>query len=158
MIFDGFQFEIFSSRSNCETFCNMIVFNKPKSTQTEQTTACIRGKCLSKVLLLTSFNQNHFRHVLLHHLPQVQNVEATRRPDRGEAEEKRFGLNNNNGEVPLTPCSPPRIRGKSLLNSSRENLHDCLHLSIYPDIDQMICMMYRIKLIIVRVRCVQYTC
>ena len=32
-----------SSRSNCETFCNMIVFNKPKSTQTEQTTACIRG-------------------------------------------------------------------------------------------------------------------
>ena len=81
----------------------MIVFNKPKSTQTEQTTACIRGKCLSKVLLLTSFNQNHFRHVLLHHLPQVQNVEATRRPDRGEAEEKRFGLNNNNEEVSLTP-------------------------------------------------------
>ena len=56
-----------------------------------------------QVLLLTSFNQKHFRHVLLHHLPQVQNVEATRRPDRGEAEEKRFGLNNNNEEVSLTP-------------------------------------------------------
>ena len=37
-----------SSRSNCETFCNMIVFNKPKSTQTEQTTACIRGTTSAK--------------------------------------------------------------------------------------------------------------
>ena len=31
------------SRTNCETFCNMMLFNLPHSTQASHTTGCIRG-------------------------------------------------------------------------------------------------------------------
>ena len=31
-------------RSNCETFCNLILFNYTESTQTAETVSCIRSK------------------------------------------------------------------------------------------------------------------
>ena len=31
-------------RSNCETFCNLILFNYTESTQTAETVSCVRSK------------------------------------------------------------------------------------------------------------------
>ena len=31
-------------RSNCETFCNMVIFNIPQSTQSEDVACCVKGK------------------------------------------------------------------------------------------------------------------
>ena len=32
-------------RSNCETFCNMVLFNIPESTQAGETVCLVRGEC-----------------------------------------------------------------------------------------------------------------
>ena len=37
-------FELFSThRSNCETFCNMVIFNIPQAAQSEDVAGCVKG-------------------------------------------------------------------------------------------------------------------
>ena len=94
----------------------MIVFNNQKSTQTEQTSACIRGKCWLEIYYLllaicglprislyvcgvlpdpnVQMQTFHFfRYVLLHHLPEMQNTETAWRSNWRKAEGERFSLN-----------------------------------------------------------------
>ena len=44
-------------RSNCETFCNMVIFNIPQSTQSEDVACCVKGK-FSKATFIQHWLKN----------------------------------------------------------------------------------------------------
>ena len=59
-----FLFLILTFRTNCESFCNMILFDIPHSTQAPQTIRCLRG--VAKV-----FSRLHVFFLVRHNQPYV---------------------------------------------------------------------------------------
>ena len=90
------KFTHFTFRTNCETFCNMIVFGKAESTQTKGTAKSIKSNVHIKISafklydILSTLDTRTFRVIQGSQLLSNKVTEMSRRADSGKAGEKAF--------------------------------------------------------------------